>query len=183
MGPFFTLGHAIGLSPWLVQRLWLGTILALGAWGVVRLLDAMLGRPRGVAHAIAAVLFAVNPYVVVFANRASFTLLAYAALPWLLLCVHRGLREPRRWWWAAAFALILTSTGPGVNAAVWAWLLPGPLLLLLYEPLLAGVPWTAVRRFGVRLAAATAAASIWWIVPVLVQSAYGVNFLQFTEQV
>src|SRR4051794_37839770 len=37
MGPFYALGHALGLAPWLVQRLWLGTVLALAAWGVVRL--------------------------------------------------------------------------------------------------------------------------------------------------
>ena len=36
-----------------------------------------------------------NPYVVVFAARTSVTLLGYAALPWLLLAVHRGLRAPR----------------------------------------------------------------------------------------
>ena len=53
--------------------------------------------PRGVAHAVAGALMVLNPYVVVFANRTSVTLLAYAALPWLLLAVHRGLREPRRW--------------------------------------------------------------------------------------
>src|SRR6476620_6441643 len=29
MGPFFALGRLIGLSPWLVQRLWLGLVLAL----------------------------------------------------------------------------------------------------------------------------------------------------------
>ena len=34
MGPFFALGHALGLPDWLVQRLWLGAVLALarGAW-------------------------------------------------------------------------------------------------------------------------------------------------------
>ena len=36
-----------------------------------------------------------NPYVVVFSARTSVTLLGYAALPWLLLCAHRGLRAPR----------------------------------------------------------------------------------------
>src|SRR4051794_22182501 len=179
MGPFFALGHASGLAPWLVHRLWLGTLLALGAWGVVRLLDALLGRPRGVAHVVAAVLFSVNPYVVVFANRSTFTLMAYAALPWLLLCVHRGIRRGG-WWWASAFALILTSTGPGLNAAVWAWVLPGPVLLLLYERYVNRVP---VRGFALRAAAATVAASIWWVVPLLVQAAYGVDFLQFSEQV
>src|SRR3954471_8960698 len=33
MGPFFAAGHALGLPDWLVQRLWLGLLLALAAWG------------------------------------------------------------------------------------------------------------------------------------------------------
>src|SRR4051812_48173919 len=183
MGPFFALLHELGLSPWLVQRLWLGTLLALAAWGVVRLLDALLGRPRGAAHVAAAVLFAVNPYVVVFSSRTTITLLGYALLPWLLLVVHHGLRDPRRWWWAAAFALLITSSGGGVNAAVTGWLLVGPLLLVLYEPLVCGVPWASVRGFAWRAAVAGVVASIWWLVPVLVQASYGIDFLKFTEQI
>ena len=54
-----------------------------------------------------------NPYVLVFANRTSVTLLGYAALPWLLLYVHRGLHEPGRWRWAAAFALVLAPPAAG----------------------------------------------------------------------
>src|SRR3954471_21017404 len=42
MGPFFAGLHAIGVSPWLIDRLWLGLLLALSAWGVVRLMDAVL---------------------------------------------------------------------------------------------------------------------------------------------
>lgn len=64
MGPFFAAGHALGLSAWVVQRLWLGTLLALCAWGVVRLLDELLGRPRGVAHVVAGAVAVVNPFVV-----------------------------------------------------------------------------------------------------------------------
>ena len=30
----------------------------------------------------------------------------------------RGLRDWRGWWWAAAFALVLTSIGGGINGAV-----------------------------------------------------------------
>src|SRR6187455_1137560 len=41
MGPFFALGHALGAAPWLVQRLWLGLILTLAAWGAVRLMDEL----------------------------------------------------------------------------------------------------------------------------------------------
>ncbi|HEX8743130.1 MAG TPA: alpha-(1-_3)-arabinofuranosyltransferase family protein [Thermoleophilaceae bacterium] len=183
MGPFFAALRELGLSPWLVQRLWLGTLLALAAWGTVRLLDRLLGRPRGVAHAVAGALVVLNPYVVVFTNRTTFTLIGYAALPWLLLLVHRGVREPRRLWWAAAFALIVTSLGGGVNAAVTAWVLVGPLLLLLYEPLLGGVSWRGAGAFALRAGAATALASVWWVVPALVQASYGLNFLSYTEQI
>ena len=69
MGPFFALGHAIGLSDWVVERLWLGTLLALAAWGVVRLVDALLGRRRGVAHLAAGAVTLLNPFVVTYANR------------------------------------------------------------------------------------------------------------------
>ena len=53
MGPFYAVGHALGLAPWVVHRLWLGALLALAAWGTVRLLDDLVGRPRGVAHIVA----------------------------------------------------------------------------------------------------------------------------------
>src|SRR3954469_2495629 len=138
MGPFFAAGHALGLGPWVVHRLWLGLLLALAAWGTVRLLDALLEGERGVAHAVAGLMILANPYVVVFATRTSVTLLGYAALPWLLLVVHRGVRTPegRGWTWPAAFALLVAATGGGVNAAVTGWTLVGPLLLLVWESLL-----------------------------------------------
>ena len=48
MAPFFALGSALGLPVWLVHRLWLAAVLAIAAWGVVRLLDALHGPERGV---------------------------------------------------------------------------------------------------------------------------------------
>src|SRR5947209_9191360 len=54
MGPFFAFCHAIGLSPWVAERLWLGLLLSLAAWGVLRLLDVLIGTPRGLAHVVAA---------------------------------------------------------------------------------------------------------------------------------
>ena len=182
MGPWFALGDLLGLPDWLVHRLWLGTMLALAAWGVVRLLDALLDRPRGVPHVAAAVLYVLNPYVAVYANRISVALLAYAALPWLLLAVHRGLRLPHAWRWPALFALVLTCTGGGVNAAVTGWILLAPLLLVVYERLYAGVPRGAVGPFLARLVPATALANAWWVLPVLAHARYGLDFLPFTEQ-
>ncbi len=181
MGPFFALGHALGLAPWLVQRLWLGLILALAVWGAVRLMDEFAGRPRGVAHAVAGLLFLLNPYVVVFSARTTVTLLGYAALPWLLICVRRGIRASP-WWWAAAFALIVTASGGGVNAAVTAWMLVGPLLLALYERWVGATTWRRLWAFGWRTGLATGLVSAWWVMPLLVQSRFGVDFLRFTEQ-
>ena len=180
MGPFFALGDLIGLGPWVVQRLWLGTLLALGAWGTVRLLDALLTPRRGVAHAVAGLLVMVNPFVVVYANRTTVTLLATAVLPWLMLAVHRGARAPG-WRWPAAFALLVTASGPGVNAAVTGLLLLGPALLLSYEAVYAGVPWRAVRGFALRAAPLTLLVSLWWLIPAWVQASYGTDFLPFTE--
>jgi arabinofuranan 3-O-arabinosyltransferase len=98
-GPCYALGELVGLPPWLVTRLWLGVLLAVGAWGVVRLLDALLTSRRSAAHVVGGALYVLNPYVIVVAPWRSVHLLAYAALPWLLLAVHRGVRDPRGLWW------------------------------------------------------------------------------------
>jgi arabinofuranan 3-O-arabinosyltransferase len=182
MGPFFALGDLLGLAPWLVHRLWLGLLLALAAWGTVRLLDALLSSRRGVAHAVAGLLFAINPYTVIYAQRTSVTLLGLAVLPWLLLAAHRGLGEPRRWLWPAALALLVASSGAAVNAAVTAWVLVAPVLLVLYERLIGNVAWSDVRAFAWRAGLLTGLASAWWVAPVLLQALYGIDFLQFTEQ-
>ena len=182
MAPWFALGDAIDVPTWIVHRLWLGTLLALAAVGIVRLLDALATDRRGALHIAAGVLFIVNPYITVYANRTSISLLSYAALPWLLLAVHRGLREPRGWRWPALFALVLASTGGGVNVAVTAWLLVGPALLVVYEVLWGGVAWRAARRVVLTLVAVNVVAQLWWIIPVLIQGVAAPSFLPFSEQ-
>ncbi len=182
MAPWFALGDALDVPTWIVHRLWLGTLLALAAVGIVRLLDALATPRRGALHVAAGVLFIVNPYVTVYANRTSISLLSYAALPWLLLALHRGLREPRGWRWPALFALVLASTGGGVNVAVTAWLLVGPALLVVYEMLWGGVAWRAARGAVARLIAVNVVAQMWWIIPVLIQGIAAPSFLPFSEQ-
>jgi len=182
MGPWFAGGKLLGLADWLDDRLWLGAVLALAAWGVVRLLDALLARPRGIEHLIAGFAYIFNPYVVTLSNETTVFLVAYAALPWLLLAVHRGLRHPRGWWWPAAFALILASSGGGVNAATVAWVLVGPLVLLAYEVFVIGVGWRGARGFVWRTVVASGAASLWWVGGVAIGGLYGNNFLPYIEQ-
>ncbi|HYH58112.1 MAG TPA: alpha-(1-_3)-arabinofuranosyltransferase family protein [Thermoleophilaceae bacterium] len=181
MGPWFALGDWLGVPMWVSQRLWLGLLLALAAWGVVALLDRIHTRERGMAHLVAALLYMLSPYVVIYASRGSFTLLGYAALPWLLVIAHRGLHEPRGWLWPAAFALAVTSTGGGVNAAVLFWVLAAPAVLLVYEVVALRTPRRPALGFALRAAVCTAAVSLWWVVPVLIQALYGADFLAFTE--
>ena len=45
MAPFFAGGDAVGLPLVVVQRLWIGLFLAIAAWGVVRLIEALRHRP------------------------------------------------------------------------------------------------------------------------------------------
>ncbi len=185
MAPFFAFFHELGLSAWVVQRLWYGLILALAAWGLLLLLDQLVGKPRGIVHVVAATFFVLNPYTVVFTARTTITLWGYAALPWLLLAVYHGVRTQRGWrgwWWPAAFALIFMSTGGGVNAAVVFYMALGPLLLMAYEPAIGHVRWRAAGGFFVKAVVLSTLASLWWISALLVHVRYGIDFLQYTEQ-
>ena len=182
MAPWFALGDQLALPMWVTQRLWLGTLLLLAAWGAARLMDALLERPNLVASSGASLLFALNPYVVLFTSRGTVTLLTHAALPWLMLAVHRGLRRPRAWAMPAAIGLILAASGGGVNAAVIAFALLGPLALAAYEVATGRVGFRSVAAFGWRTALAAAVGSLWWAIPVLLQSRYGIDILIYTEQ-
>jgi arabinofuranan 3-O-arabinosyltransferase len=189
-GPFFALLDWIGVSPWLAHRLWLGTLLALSAWGMLKLMDAFVGRPRGPAHLVAAAFYAFNPYTTVFTFRTTAILLGYVALPWLLVIVlgavravrdAHGWRDWRGWWGAAAFALVVTTAGGGINGAVLGWMLVGPLVLIAYEVAVRAIGWRDAARFLARAAGLSLLASLWWILPLLVHASYGVDFLQYTE--
>ena len=182
MGPFFAILRLVGLEPWLVQRLWLAALLAAAAWGMVSLVDHFYSPRRGWAHLTAGSFVLLNAFVVTFANRTSVMLLALAILPWLLVAVQKGLREPRGWKQPIVIALLITLSGGGVNAAVTAWMLVGPAVLCCYEILLRRVSVRSLGSFLLRATPVALAASLWWIGPVLVQSRYGVDFLKFTEQ-
>jgi len=182
MGPWYALADMADVPIWIAERIWLGSLLAAAAVGVVRLLDALYPGRRGVAHLTAGVLFAFNPYVAVFTNRATVALLVYAALPWLLLAAHRGAREPRGWRWPAIVGLIVAATGGGTNATLVVFVVPAPLALLLYERFALGLPRGAAWRFGWRAAVCAVIASAWWVIPLALALPYGADFLSFTEQ-
>ncbi len=182
MGPWFAGFDALGIPLWIAERLWLGLVLWVAGYGVVRLLDALYDRRRSAVHLVGAVIYLANPYVVVQANRATASLLAYAALPWLLLAAHRGLRAPRAWLWPAVVALVIAASSGGTNAATVFWIALAPAALLLYEILVTGERLGDALSFAWRSALLAVLASLWWIVPAMVAGGQGPDFLSFTEQ-
>ncbi len=182
MGPFFAAGHAIGLPDWVVQRLWLGAVLAVAAIGAAHLIGLLLERRSAPAQLAAGAVVLLNPFVVTYANRTTVTFLAYAALPWLMVAVYRAVREPRGWRWPAIIALLITASGGGVNGAVTAWMLLGPALLALHEWATGVIDRRGITALAIRVVLLSALASLWWVIPAYIQSSYGISFLHFTEQ-
>jgi arabinofuranan 3-O-arabinosyltransferase len=182
MAPWYAFAHAIGLSTWVAERLWLAGLLFVAGYGMVGLLDALLGPRRRTPHAVGAVLYALNPFVIVFVSRATVTLLAATILPWLMLAVWRGIREPRSWRWPAVIGLLGALSGGGVNAAALAWIAVAPLALLVWEAKAGKAGRGAALSFTWRAAACALGGSAWWLIPVSLQGRYGASFLSFTEQ-
>ncbi len=182
MAPFYAGGAALGVPMWIVQRAWLALILLAAAIGVSKLVGALWQRDDGFARVVAGLVFLLNPYVVTQVNRGTVSLLAYAVLPWLMYSAHRALLEPRSWRWPVAAGALVAAGGGGVNAAVLIWVILAPLTLIGYEIAIIGrsarAAWSALWRTG----ACVAGLSLWWVIPVGLQSKFGADFLSFTEQ-
>ncbi len=180
MGPFFALGHAIGIPMWIVQRLWIGALLAIAGWGIVRLVQSVARRAPWSAALIAGLLYVSSPYVLISLNRGTTWLVPYALLPWMLIWTQRGVRDPRSWVSPAVLAILVAAAGGGLNAAVLAWLLVGVGLLTIFEAL-TSVGWRAAGQWAWRSVLLCGLLSLWWVVPVLAQVRYGTDYLTFTE--
>jgi arabinofuranan 3-O-arabinosyltransferase len=178
MGPYYWVMDAIGLPDWVAQRLWLGSILFLAGLGVRWMLREL--RWEGAGLTVAAFAYALSPYVLEYAARISVILLPFAGLPWLIGLAARALRR-RDWATPAAFALVTLTVG-GVNAT--------SLILVMFGPLLWFVYATFVERevtlgqaivVGLRITLLTAVTSLWWVAGLLVQGAFGIPILRYTE--
>src|SRR5262245_871827 len=91
MGPFYWFFDAIGVPDWAAQRLWLASLLFAAGCGVLYLLRT-LGWPErdedgsrqswwDLGMLVAALAYALSPYVLDYAARISVILLPWAGLP------------------------------------------------------------------------------------------------------
>ena len=173
MAPFFELMHLLHVPVWCAERIWLASLLTVGAWGVIRLAEALgIGKPW--ARVLGGIAYCVAPIVVDWA-AISVDLLAVVLLPWLLqpLVVGSRLGSPRR---AAAKSGVALALMGGVNATV------------IFSTLPLAVLWLLTRTEGPRRRSlmgwwlvSVVLACFWWGVPTILQGKYGYNYLPYTE--
>ena len=199
MGPWYWLFHAAGVPVWVAQRLWTGTLLFSAALGVVFLLGAL--RPEQVgpraeaeeaapqthlfgpgAVVVAALGYALSPYVLEYEARISAILMPWAALPWMVALVVRSLRRGG-WRDPALFAIVVALCG-GVNATSLIYAGIAPVLWIPHA--IWGLREVSLRRaLGAvsRIAVLTVAGSLWWMSGLWTQAHYGLDVLRYTETV
>ncbi len=183
MGPFFLLTHALGIPTAIAQRLWLGLLLIVGFWGLVRLGDA-LGIGNRPGRILGGLAYALSPFVLSRIGDNSALLLGGVMLPWVLLPLVRATTprdgdtdgppvSARRAAAASGCAVLLMG---GVNASV------------TLDALIPPVLWLALMCRGRRAwilrawwAGAVVCAVAWWVVALRLQGRYGIDFVRYTE--
>jgi arabinofuranan 3-O-arabinosyltransferase len=174
MGPFFAAGDLLGVPPWITQRAWCA-VLFLAAYAGVLLLARALRIGTGPSRVVAALAYALAPRMLTEIGPLSSEMLPAAALPWVLLPLVTARRtgSPRR---AAALSALAVVCMGGINAAAVVMVLVLPGLYLITRRL---------DRHLVRLigwwCACVAAATLWWIIPLLLFGQYSLPFLDYIE--
>ena len=173
MGPFYALGHVVGLPAWVVQRLWWAVILLTAFHGLYRLAGRLqLGSPP--TRLIAALAYAVSPRMLTELGPVSIEAWPMATAPWVLLPLI-AVAPGRHLQAATRSALAVALTG-GVNAVATGAVLPLPLWWLLTRA-------RSRERRDLLLAwlGAVAAAIAWWLIPLVLLGRYSPPFLDWIE--
>ncbi len=175
MGPFYWLGHQIGLSPWIVQRLWWTLLMVVAFLGMVRLIRLLAPEVPPWARLIAGLAFALSPRVISSLGTISIEAWPLAMAPWVLIPLIIGSRRGSVRRWAALSALAVASIG-GVNAVATAAVLPLAGWFLLTRSR-GPRKWPLIGWWSVCVILAT----LWWTVPLWLLGKYSPPFLDWIE--
>jgi arabinofuranan 3-O-arabinosyltransferase len=173
MAPFFEFMHFLDVPVWCAERIWLALLLTIGAWGVIRLAEALAIGNRW-ARVLGAVAYCVAPIVVDWA-AISVDLLAVVFLPWVLqplVVASRG-GSTRR---GAARSGVAVAFMGGVNATVILSVLPLALIWLFTR-----APGPRRRSLVGWWLVCVVLACFWWTAATILQGKYGYNYLPYTE--
>ncbi|MGW5715167.1 alpha-(1-_3)-arabinofuranosyltransferase domain-containing protein [Amycolatopsis sp. NPDC003865] len=175
MGAFSWLGQVVHLPVWLTERLWMSLLVAAGFWGLVRLAETLrVGNPA--TRLLAGAVFALWPTYTILVGSTSAAVLPGLLAAWAVRPLVRGARAGSVPLAACRSGVAVLFMG-GVNAASTIAALVLPVCFLLTRKrdrrLLSLALWWV---FAVVLATA------WWALPLVLQAAYGFDFLPFIEQ-
>ena len=174
MGPFFAIAHTLEVPGWVTQRLWWALLLLLAFHGARRLIAALrVGSPT--TGIIAALAFALSARFVTVIGGASVEVWPMAVAPWVLAPLVTGSRTGSERRAAAWSALAVLALG-GVNAVA-----SGAALVLPVWWLLTRSSGPRRRRLSAWWLGLTAAATAWWVLPLLLLGRYSPPFLDWIE--
>jgi arabinofuranan 3-O-arabinosyltransferase len=176
MAPFYLIFQLMHVPIWLIERLWMSVLITVGFAGLVRLAAALrIGTPG--TRLLGAAMFVLWPTFTVVVGSTSADVLPGFMVPWAILplvAAVQGTTTPGR---AAARSGLAIVAMSGVNAAatLTALLLPALYVLLCS-------PRRRRLEFSVKWLLAVAAATAWWLIPLILQGRYSFNFLPYIEQ-
>jgi arabinofuranan 3-O-arabinosyltransferase len=176
MAPFYLLGQLAHVPVWVIERLWMATLVTVGFAGVVRLARA-LGVGTDGTRLLAAAVYVLWPEFTIVIGSTSVSALPGLVLPWAVLPLVGAVRGDRPAGRAAALSGLAVAAMGGVNATVTGYALIVPALFILIQ---------ARGRLRISLLArwlvAVLAGAAWWLIPLLLQGRYSFNFLPYIEQ-
>jgi arabinofuranan 3-O-arabinosyltransferase len=174
MGPFFVGGVWLGVPGWVLQRLWWALLMSVAFLGVVRLADRLvIGTP--VSRLVAGVAFALSPRILTELGTISIEAWPTAVAPWVLVPLV-GLARGASLRRSVALSALAVACAGGVNATAALAVVPLAVLWLAFlKPL--RLRLTALAAW----LAAVAAATLWWVVPLLILGRYSPPFLDYIE--
>ncbi|MFD1826659.1 MULTISPECIES: alpha-(1-_3)-arabinofuranosyltransferase [Mumia] len=174
MGPFFWLGDAVTLEPWVIQRLWWSLLLVTAFLGMVKLAGALrIGAPW--ARVVAALAYALSPRILSVIGPSSIEVWPMALAPWVLVPLVIGMRKHDPRWMAALSALAVACVG-GVNAVATFAVIPLGALWLLLSP-------ASPRRRSLMIwwPVFVLLGTLWWLIPLFLLGEYSPPFLDYIE--
>ena len=175
MGPYYWLGSAVGLSEWIVQRVWSALLLTTAFWGTIRLAESLGvgGRWSRLAGGVA---YASSPLLLAQIHDTSYVMPA-VLLPWVLVPLIRAYRGELTSGSAAA-------RSPGWPSSSWAVSTRPPPSACCSSPSCGSSPAGHCETMSASSPcgpSAVAAATAWFVIPLLFQGRYGFSFLAYTE--
>lgn len=180
MGPYYWLTQHLGVSDWIAQRIWLGSITFAAGAGLLFLLRELGWRHAGAT--VAALAYMLTPYPLAYTARISAILLPWGALGWMVGLAIRSVRR-QDWRSPGLFALVTVMVG-GTNATSLLFAGVAPALWIVFAVFVEREA-TVRQALGaaLRIFVLVFVTAFWWIAGLSIQGAYGLPVLNFTETV